>query len=122
MSKFDNKTKPELEAGNYLVYTDEPGTVVSPGSGGGGGGFTVFNGVLADDGITVVVDFSYADIIGAVGEGNPVFLYIVGPDLATTMFLMTGTDAALGVYTVKFDVITFSASDETSTMTMQPIG
>lgn len=41
MSMFENKTKPELEAGNYLVYTDEPGTVVSPGSGGGGGGGTV---------------------------------------------------------------------------------
>lgn len=41
MSMFENKTKPELEAGNYLVYTDEPGTVVSPGSGGGGGGGAV---------------------------------------------------------------------------------
>ena len=34
MSTFDNKTKPELERGNYIVYTDEPNTVVN-GSGGG---------------------------------------------------------------------------------------
>lgn len=32
-----NIPKPELEAGNYIAYADEPNTIVS-GSGGGGGG------------------------------------------------------------------------------------
>ena len=31
------KTKSELEEGNYIVYTDEPDTIVDAGSGGGGG-------------------------------------------------------------------------------------
>lgn len=32
------KTKPELEEGSYIAYTDEPDTVVDAGSGGGGEG------------------------------------------------------------------------------------
>lgn len=52
-----NIPKPDLERGNYLVYTNEPDTVVdSPGSGGGGSGesydvdfiVTLTAGTLAD--------------------------------------------------------------------------
>lgn len=33
-----NIPKPELERGNYLVYTNEPDTVIDSAGGGGGGG------------------------------------------------------------------------------------
>lgn len=32
-----NVPKPDLERGAYIVYTDEPGEILSPGSTGGGG-------------------------------------------------------------------------------------
>lgn len=38
MSMFDNKTKPELERGNFIAYADEPNTIVDSAGGGGGGG------------------------------------------------------------------------------------
>lgn len=38
MSMFENKTKPELERGNFIAYADEPNTIVDNAGGGGGGG------------------------------------------------------------------------------------
>lgn len=32
-----NVPKPELDRGSYIVYTDEPGEIMPPGSTGGGG-------------------------------------------------------------------------------------
>ena len=56
MSMFENKTKPELEAGNFIAYADEPNTVVSGSGGGGGGGggdaYDVMFVVLPDDDVT----------------------------------------------------------------------
>lgn len=120
---MSNIPKPELERGNFIAYADEPNTIVdNSGGGGGGGGFTVFNGTLGEDNTTVIVDFSFADIISAIGDGNPVFLYIAVSDDEKTMFPLQGTAANLGLYTVTFDVIVFGANDKTSTMTMQGMG
>lgn len=67
MSIFENKTKPELEAGNFIAYTDEPNTVVS-GS-GGGGGIAVFN-IDVDSNNTYIPTFTYSEVKEAVISGK----------------------------------------------------
>lgn len=69
MSMFENKTKPELEAGNYIAYADEPNTVVS-GSGG-----IVFLEFDYDNGV-YVPKFTYNEAKTAFLAGN--FLYVRG--------------------------------------------
>lgn len=70
MSIFENKTKPELEAGNFIAYSDEPNTVVS-GSGGGGGGI-VYLQADPDGGSPpkLVPQFSFNQVKSALESGK----------------------------------------------------
>lgn len=99
MIMFDNKTKPELEAGNYIAYADEPNTIVS-GSGGGGGGVAVFRATAEQVGgnWVEVVDFTYNDII-AEAENKPVFLIDFDQGNALCWLLVAATSTG-GTYTV----------------------
>lgn len=68
MSMFENKTKPELEAGSYIAYADEPNTIVS-GSGGGGG--TVYlQADLDEGGVLLVPQFSFNQVKNALSDGK----------------------------------------------------
>lgn len=78
MSMFENKTKPELEAGNYIAYTDEPNAVVS-GSGGGGGGIAVFNIEVDENGVYNPT-FTYNEVKEAVISGKTPFTKAVFTD------------------------------------------
>lgn len=63
--------KPELERGNYICYADEPGAIVSPGSGGGGGGgVAVFEANYDVEDERYVPEFSYNDVKSAWNEGK----------------------------------------------------
>lgn len=81
MSMFENKTKPELEAGNYIAYTDEPNTVVD--NAGGGGGVVVYLDAEYDvesDTPSYIAKFSYNDVKNSVEAGNFVCLRTVYTD------------------------------------------
>lgn len=70
-----NIPKPELERGAYIVYTDESGEVLSPGSTGGGG--VVFLEAEYNnegDAAHYVPKFTYNDAKNAFLAGN--FLYV----------------------------------------------
>lgn len=62
--------KPELEAGNFIAYADEPGTVIS-GSGGGGGGI-VYLQADPDGGSPpkLVPQFSFNQVKSAFNSGK----------------------------------------------------
>ena len=62
-------TKPELEEGNYIAYTDEPDTVVDAGSGGGGGGgtgepYTMQLGILSNAEIPNFASYPFYEMNG----------------------------------------------------------
>ena len=65
-------TKPELEAGNYIAYADEPNTVVS-GS-GGGGGVVVIESVFSDKAVEMLA--SYNELFGYFDSGKACYLHI----------------------------------------------
>lgn len=77
MSVFDNKTKPELEAGNYIAYTDEPDTIVSAGGGGGESYDVKLISVLTSGQVSEYTTFAFFSI-----NGEPVtgFAEKVEPD------------------------------------------
>lgn len=126
MSMFENKTKPELEAGNYIAYTDEPNTVVS-GSGGGGG--AVF--LEADEGgpdTPLTPKFSFNDVKNALEAGQAVFIKTVASEgMQTNMNYMLVYSLAMDetpddeAYTVVASegagVFLFEATDPNATMT-----
>lgn len=94
MSIFENKTKPELEAGNFIAYSDEPNTVVSGSGGGGGGGDGAVVYLQADpDGGSppkLVPQFSFNQVKNALSAGK--FAVIKSSDgLDTTDFLYIET-------------------------------
>lgn len=67
MSMFENKTKPELERGNFIAYADEPGTVIS-GSGGGAAYLELdFDGLQEPP---YVPQFTYTDAKNGIAAGK----------------------------------------------------
>lgn len=72
-----NMPKPELEAGNFIAYTDEPNTVIS-GS-GGGGGIAVFNIEVDENGVYNPT-FTYNEVKEAVISGKTPFTKAVFTD------------------------------------------
>lgn len=64
-----NVPKPELDRGAYIVYTDEPGEVLSPGSTGGGGN-AVFIINVDPDHRTYSPTFTYNEVKEAVISGK----------------------------------------------------
>lgn len=77
MSMFENKTKPELEAGNFIAYSDEPNTVVSGSGGGGGGGAVFLEAEFVDKSSPLVPKFSFNDVKNALDAGQVVFVKII---------------------------------------------
>lgn len=127
MSMFENKTKPELEAGNFIAYADEPNTVVS-GSGGGGGGIVYLQADPDEGGVTLVPQFSFNQVKNALsagkfavikssnGAGTTDFLYV------ETLEELPGDEENDPVYNVTARLgagqITFTSNDPEKLMTV----
>ena len=92
---FENKTKPELERGNYLVYTDEPDTVYDSPGGGGGGGVSPFE--ISFDKGDVTCNFTYNDLVNSI-SGNQ-FVFAVAEKMPATP---PSTDIGYGVFILYF--------------------
>lgn len=131
MSMFENKTKPELEAGNFIAYADEPNTIVS-GSGGGGGGGTVYLMSSYEDEL-IVPEFSFKDVKDAVDNNSSVFvkqLIFSSEDKNYTLNLMRVFEIdwsdSLSHYNVSVSlgsetfVFTASSQDETMHLSITP--
>ena len=72
MSIFENKTKPELERGNFIAYADDPNTIVDNAGGGGGGGAAFLLAPFGDSGIEP--QFSFNQVKAFVDANTPVFI------------------------------------------------
>lgn len=68
-----NVPKPDLERGAYIVYTDEPGEVLSPGSTGGDGNVVVIEGIATDS--SMEMQASYSDLYEHFNNGKVCFLH-----------------------------------------------
>lgn len=85
--------KPELETGNYIAYTDEPGTVIN-GSGGGGGGI-VYLQADPDGGSPpkLVPQFSFNQVKNALSAGKfAVIKSSNGTDTTDFLYIETITE------------------------------
>lgn len=129
MSMFENKTKPELEAGNFIAYADEPGTVVSGSGGGGGGGAVFLDADFVELGSPLVPKFSFNDVKNALDAGQAVFIKWtmdsgagqINVNYALVLQLVIDETPDDELYTVSAtdgsNALTFSATDPTVAMT-----
>lgn len=125
MSMFENKTKPELERGNFIAYADEPNAVVS-GSGGGGGA-VFLEADYVDRESPLEPKFSFNDVKNALDAGKVVFIkYVIdGVPVSTNYKLVysvavdeTPGDESYIVSAVEgATTYIFSATDPNATMT-----
>ena len=76
-----NVPKPELDSGAYIVYTDEPGEILSPGSTGGGGGAVVIEGIANEAGIEMQA--SYDDLYSLFSNGKTCVLHFADDQFST---------------------------------------
>lgn len=94
-----NVPKPDLERGAYIVYTDEPGEVISPGSTGGGGAVFLDADFVAI-GSPLVPKFSFNDVKNALDAGKAVFIKWTA-------------DSGTGMYNVNYALVLSQVVDET---------
>ena len=119
MSMFENKTKPELESGNFIAYADEPNTIVS----GSGGGAVYLEAEYIVESETYTPKFSYNDVKNAVEAGKIVFIRSAysndsGADLIETHPVNTVATYSDPVeYAVFADRLRFTADDPDAQMT-----
>lgn len=121
-----NIPKPDLERGNYLVYTDEPDTVIDSTGGGGGGGGVYFDAEydIESETPSYTAKFSYNDVKNSVESGKIVCLRsvytdpgseanIIEIDLVSNLF--ENPDPV--EYTVLAGKLSFTAADPDALMT-----
>lgn len=128
MSMFENKTKPELEAGNFIAYADEPNTVVS-GSGGGGGAVYLELNFDKSKEPPYIPAFTYNDVRDNLEAGKFVFarsVYSVSGmipgddssyDVIEILPVQTAYDNGEDSYNVKTMDYRFTATDPDDIMT-----
>ena len=123
-----NVPKPDLERGAYIVYTDEPGEVLSPGSAGGGGA-VFLEADFVQIGSPLVPKFSFNDVKNALDAGQAVFIKWVldsGSGMVNVNYLLViqltidetpGDEAYSAVATDGSNTHSFSATDPDEPMT-----
>lgn len=122
-----NIPKPELERGNYITYSDEPGTIYEPDSGDGGGeGGSLACFELEYDSsqlVPYVPTFTYNEVKNAVENGGFAFLRSTnqteGFDHIETFPVSDVTDNGIDTYNVATVDMTFKATDPDTIMTAQ---
>ncbi len=122
MSMFENKTKPELERGNFIAYADEPGTVIS---GSGGGGAIVYLQADPDGGSPpkLVPQFSFNQVKSALESGKfAIIKTFDGGDTTDFLYIETLTEAPGEEYEVTAlmgnGTVTFTSNDPDKLMTV----
>lgn len=108
-----NIPKPDLERGNYLVYTDEPDTVYdNAGGGGGGAAFDLdYDSSQLDP---YIPTFTYNQVKNAIERGNFPFTRCVYSSEGYTHIevypIMSAIDNGDDSYTVATDDATYVAT------------
>lgn len=116
-----NIPKPELEQGAYIVYTDEPGEILSPGSAGGGG--AVFLELELDHSQTppYIPKFTYNDVKNNLVAGKAVYTRSIysfeGKNYIEVFPVQTAIDNGSNEYNVATSDSGFSATDPDVFMT-----
>ena len=116
-----NVPKPDLERGAYIVYTDEPGEVLSPGSAGGGG--AVYLELETDHSQTppYIPKFTYNDVKNNLLAGKFVYTRSIysfeGQNFIEIFPVQTAIDNGLDEYDVATSDTAFTATDPDVFMT-----
>ena len=115
-----NVPKPELERGNYITYTDEPGEVLSPGSTGGG---VVYMELDFDSSQTppYIPKFTYNEVMNSFVAGKFVCTRSIftanGNNVVEVSPVQTVYDNGENEYNVSTMEYRFTATDPDSIMT-----
>lgn len=121
-----NVPKSDLERGAYIVYTDEPGEVLSPGSTGGGAVFLEADS--AGLGSPLVPKFSFNDVKNALDADKAVFIKWTSGEDALQIIIYSlvtqlsfdetpGNEAYSVIAETQGNIYVFSATDPDATMT-----
>lgn len=116
-----NVPKPELERGAYIVYTDEPGEVLSPGSTGGGG--IVYLQADREAGSPLLVpQFSFNQVKSAFESGNLAIIKAADEIMTDYLYVENLTEVPGDVYNIiaSYGVgeISFTSNDPDELMTV----
>ena len=116
-----NVPKPDLERGAYIVYTDEPGEVLSPGSAGGGGAVYLELDFDSSQTPPYIPKFTYNDVMDNLLAGKFVYTRSVfsasGNNVVEVSPVQTAYDNGEDAYNVSTMEYRFTATDPDDIMT-----